>query len=284
MEQAPIQHISDTALWIAAFRGLESQRPDAAFNDHLGLTLAGERGLEIVKATPFSEAMAFAMVMRTSGIDRLVLQAVDKGVDTVINLAAGLDTRPYRLKLPPTLRWIEVDLPGIIQFKQEKLSHEQPVCLLERMTTDLTNDQERKKLFEQLGRETKKALVITEGLIGYLTNEQAEKLSRDLAAVPGFKYWIMDFNQGKRRKNSYSKKLKNILKNSPLRFTDAAPLQFFGKQGWKVDEIIYILDEAGRLKRKLPMTWQMKVMMALFGKKLRAMANKTYGYVMFGKN
>jgi len=45
------------------------------------------------------EAMAFAMVVRTCAIDRLILMAIEKGIDTVINLGAGLDTRPYRMQL-----------------------------------------------------------------------------------------------------------------------------------------------------------------------------------------
>lgn len=48
--------------------------------------------------------MAFAMTLRTVAIDRLVQMAIARGVDTVINLGAGLDTRPYRMELPPTLR------------------------------------------------------------------------------------------------------------------------------------------------------------------------------------
>ena len=35
------------------------------------------------------------------------------------NLAAGLDTRPYRMDLPPSLRWIEVDLPDILDYKED---------------------------------------------------------------------------------------------------------------------------------------------------------------------
>ncbi len=47
-----------------------------------------------------SDRPKFIMVARTSAIDRLILAALERGVDTVLNLGAELDTRPYRLALP----------------------------------------------------------------------------------------------------------------------------------------------------------------------------------------
>ena len=55
------------------------------------------------------------------------------GVDLVVNLAAGLDTRPYRMALPPSLRWVEVDLPDILDYKEEILAGAAPACALERV-------------------------------------------------------------------------------------------------------------------------------------------------------
>lgn len=101
--ETPISHISDTALWIAGYRAQETARPDAIFNDPLANKLAGERGVEMVRVTPKSHLMAFAMAIRTTGIDRLVEHAIALGAATVINLGAGLDTRPYRMKLPDDL-------------------------------------------------------------------------------------------------------------------------------------------------------------------------------------
>src|SRR5688572_11381442 len=104
-----IHHISDTALWIAGFRAMETDRQDAVFRDPFAKKLAGERGLEMVAITPNVEAMALAIVVRTCAIDRMIEMAISDKIDTVINLGAGLDTRPYRLKLPANLIWIEVD-------------------------------------------------------------------------------------------------------------------------------------------------------------------------------
>ena len=63
----------------------------------------------------------WSVVIRTRVIDSFVQQLIAGGVETVINLGAGLDTRPYRLDLPASLRWIEVDLPQIIDLKEARL-------------------------------------------------------------------------------------------------------------------------------------------------------------------
>src|SRR6185436_13596221 len=144
---------------------------------HLADKLAGEKGHKIVEATPNASAMAYAMVARTTAIDRLVMDTISLGIDTIINLGAGLDTRPYRLPLPPQLQWIEVDFPHLIQYKEERLKHDQPVCRLERIGADLSQEKERQMLLQQLGGKSTRALVITEGVIGYLTNEEAGKLA-----------------------------------------------------------------------------------------------------------
>lgn len=278
-----IHHISDTALWIAAYRAQESKRPDAVFHDHFADRLAGPRGHKMVEETPHSQSMAFAMVVRTSAIDRLIEHALKLNIDAVINLAAGLDTRPYRMKLPSTLHWVEVDFPSIIAYKNEMLEDEQPVCRLRRMTADLSNAKERDQLFSGLNAEFKNALVITEGLIGYLKNEEAAALSKAIYETPGFHYWIQDYSQGKMRRNKQSKDLSEKLKRTPLQFTEKYPLQFFGAQGWKIKENIFILDEADRIGKKMPVMFPWSHLLKAFPGLIRKLANETYGYVMFRK-
>ena len=106
MDEPVIRDISDTARWVAVYRARESERPDAVFNDPFARELAGERGEEIARAIPFGDQNAWAFIARTYAFDRFVEQAVAGGADLVINLAAGLDARPYRMALPASLRWI----------------------------------------------------------------------------------------------------------------------------------------------------------------------------------
>src|SRR4051812_22270841 len=108
MTQTKAGSVSETAHWIAAYRAMETRRPDAIFRDPFAARLAGPLGDKVPKAIP-----PWPMIARTRVIDDLILDSIGAGVDRVLNLAAGLDTRPYRLALPKSLRWIEADLPAI---------------------------------------------------------------------------------------------------------------------------------------------------------------------------
>src|SRR5262245_39319823 len=109
MSSTLIHHVSDTSLWVAYYRAEESDRPDALFHDPLARRLVGERGQAIAKSMEsVGRFTRWTVVIRTLLIDRFIDDLVHReGVDTVINLGAGLDTRPYRMKLPSELRWIE---------------------------------------------------------------------------------------------------------------------------------------------------------------------------------
>jgi O-methyltransferase involved in polyketide biosynthesis len=91
-----IEHVMDTAFWVASDRSLEGERPDALFRDPLAAVLAGEKGRRIAESMPNHRAMVFVVALRTTAIDRLIASAIERGADTVLNLGAGLDTRPYR--------------------------------------------------------------------------------------------------------------------------------------------------------------------------------------------
>ena len=120
-----ITHISDTARWVAYYRAMETMRPDAIFRDPFAERLAGPEGLAIVESMKRGRQMAWAMIVRTAIIDAFLMDAIrGKGVDLVVNLAAGLDARPWRLDLPANLRWVDVDLPGILDYKVEMLKDE----------------------------------------------------------------------------------------------------------------------------------------------------------------
>src|SRR6185295_10204725 len=114
------------------------------------------------------DSEAWPFVVRTYLFDRFVTRLVNQGVELVVNLAAGLDTRPYRMALPPALRWVEVDLPDILDYKEEVLGDARPVCALERVRLDLSNADARRGLFNRLGASATQILVLSEGLVLYL--------------------------------------------------------------------------------------------------------------------
>lgn len=280
MTDTPISNVSDTALWVAAFRAFESERPDALFHDPLAAVLIGERGKQIAKEMPYPKILAWMMAVRTVAIDRLIFEAIGAGVDTVINIGAGLDTRPYRLELPNFLQWIEIDFPHMIELKNSKLAQMTPHCKLSRIALDVSNRSAAGAVYRELGGQTSKALVITEGVIAYLSVDDAGKLAEDLHAIPSFRFWIQDYRKAN-DKMKHPEKLKRKLKNAPFRFDHTDPLGFFGGLGWKVRHNINALDEGDKLKRPFPLSFPWNIAMKLVPDARRAELRQMMGYVLF---
>src|SRR5487761_365054 len=96
----PVRNISDTARWVAYFRARESQRADALFRDPYAERLAGELGFQIANTLPDGNKHEWAWVARTYLFDQFLSREIHEGATLVVNLAAGLDARPYRMQLP----------------------------------------------------------------------------------------------------------------------------------------------------------------------------------------
>ena len=117
-----IQHVSDTALMVAACRALETARADGLVRDPFAARLAGSRGDAILHGITGWELMCFGIGVRTRFLDDLVIETIARGsIKVVLSVGAGLDTRPWRLNLPPGLHWIEADLPEMLGYKTERV-------------------------------------------------------------------------------------------------------------------------------------------------------------------
>ena len=245
---SPISNVSDTARWVATYRAWESARPDALFHDPHAKSLAGERGEAIAMLMPAQARSGWPMVARTKLIDDLVQKKVAEGCDCVVNLAAGLDTRPYRLELPQTLQWIEVDLPALIEEKAALLADAVPRCQLRRIKVDLTEREARvAALQDALGLSTR-ALVLTEGLLVYLDEVQVRDLSRDLAALAGVHCWILDLGSPAILE-MMRKSMGATLANAPMKFAPENGVAFFEALGWRVAQVHSIFHAAVRYRR-----------------------------------
>ena|SRR6202049_2654524 len=245
-----VSHISDTARWVAYFRARETQRPDALFRDPYAERLAGERGFHIANTLPEGNKHEWAWVARTYLFDQFLLRELQEGRDLVLNLAAGLDARPYRMDLPATLHWVEVDLPEILAYKDEVLANEKPRCQLERVRVDLSDETARRALFANLGRRAKKIVVLTEGLLIYFTAEQVGSLARDLAAGAHFQTWVVDLaspGQLKLMRGTSGKQLKEA--DAEFKFGPPEGPGFFVPHGWDPKDVQGLLKTAAQLKR-----------------------------------
>jgi methyltransferase (TIGR00027 family) len=245
-----IRNISDTACWAAVYRARETERSDSLFRDPFARRLAGARGEQIAQAMPEGNKLAWPWVMRTVLYDEFILGQINQGADLVLNLAAGLDSRPYRMQLSSSLQWVEVDLPEILTYKEQILASEKPTCALERVRLDLANLDARRELFTRLGKRCQKALIITEGLLIYLTADEVGAFARDLAAPASFQRWIVDLASPgllQMLQRTWNAQLGQA--GSPLKFGPEEGPEFFTLHGWKPIDVRSLLRKAARLKR-----------------------------------
>lgn len=278
---SPVENISDTAHWVAMYRAMESERRDAHFHDPYARMLAGERGEEIMRTMRGGRSNMWAMVVRTCVYDEIILRLIrQNSVDTVLNLAAGLDTRPYRLQLPATVHWIEVDLPDILTYKEEKLANEQPTCQLERVKLDLADSEARKALFARVNAGAKQVLVITEGLMIYLTAKQATSLATDLHAEPNFRYWLTELTSPfvlQMLQRSWNSQL--ATGNARVQFAPEDGVKFYERLCWRVAEFRLSMEEAHRLRREMRYAWLIRFLIRISPPERREMYGKD-GYLL----
>jgi methyltransferase (TIGR00027 family) len=277
-----IENVSDTARWVAVYRAMETARPDAHFRDPYAAKLAGAQGQAIVDSMKSGRQMAWAMIVRTASIDSLVMDAVrNKKVDLIVNLAAGLDARPWRMDLPASLRWVDVDLPGILDYKLSIIGSEKTRCRYEAIRVDLTDSAKRQAVLQQLGRSAQKALVISEGLLIYLTAEDVRGLANDLAAAGGFRWWISDIAHPRLLKMMSRMWGKNLdAGNAPFRFAPEEGTAFFNASGWKEAVFLSSMEESRRLNREMPQMKFWRPIMRFYPRRWKEMMKRFAGVVL----
>lgn len=280
-----IDHVSDTARWVAVYRARETARPDALFRDPWAARLAGERGEAITREMHRGADAGWAIAVRTAVIDEEVMAAVRRGTDLVVNLAAGLDARPWRLDLPPALRWADVDLPAILAHKAAVLAGEPARCRYEAVAADLADADERARVLSRLAAEARRALVITEGLLLYLDAADVAALARDLRAHPAFRWWVTDLASPWLLRWMTRQWGRQVGRgNAPFRFGPAEGSAFFAPLGWREAAWRGTFAEARRLRREMPWMWTWFPLLPLAPRPLRRALDRGSGYLLLERD
>jgi methyltransferase (TIGR00027 family) len=285
MQTGQIEDVSDTAFMVATWRAIETRRADALFRDPLAAKLAGSHGGEIVRSRrQWSILGQWLVAIRTRIIDAFIENAIADGAGTILNLGAGLDTRPYRMDLPEHIRWIEVDYPKVIELKERTLSSEKPRCHLERIKLDLTDIPARKRMLAEIAANSGKTLALTEGVIPYLRVEDVASLADDLRGHAAFQYWIVDYSSPEARALRRRAGRKIQMQNAPFLFEPADYFGFFSEHGWRAEDIRYVPEEAHKLKRPVPLPflwrWRVRLMSLIAGRRSRRALQKSTAYVL----
>lgn len=196
-----LRGVGKTALGVARVRAEESRRPDRLFDDPYAQafsdaapgafpeepTTAGELA-SLGTVAALGAAFYFHGVIRTRFFDDYLLASCSAGCAQVVLLAAGLDTRAFRLPWPEGVRLFELDLPEVFAFKEGVLAGQRAVPRCERVVvpTDLREDWAN-RLAEAGFRPSEPTAWLAEGLLLYLSAAQAARLLSTVGrlSVPG---------------------------------------------------------------------------------------------------
>jgi len=179
-----------------------------------------------------------------------------------------MDTRPYRMDLPPSLHWVEVDHPSLLESKAAQLSTQVPACSIERVGLDLADRDATRKLFDRIWTTSTRAMVLTEGVLGDLSVDEAGALADDLRAHPGCESWVIDYFSP-RLLEAYQKHQPHP--KVPVRFDPPSWEGFFTERDWRIKEIRFLGEESERLHRPVPLSLLDKVMRLFTSRPLRDM-------------
>lgn len=191
----PLQGVAKTALGAARMRAEESRRSDRLFEDPYAQAFVDAAPEATPVARPrdgeladLGAALGEHVALRTRFFDDRLLDACAAGVGQVVLLAAGLDTRAFRLTWPAGVRLFELDLPEVLAFKARVLQRVGAVPGCERVpvTVDLRNDW-RSSLSAAGHDGGQPTAWLVEGLLVYLTAEEAARVLDDVggASAPG---------------------------------------------------------------------------------------------------
>lgn len=239
---------------MAYARSIEMERPDAIVRDPFSRRLAGAAGEAIARGIGDAEVIASGIAVRTAVLDEMILERISQDdVDLVLNLAAGLDARPWRLALPRDLIWVDVDLPTILEYKAGVIGTERPNCKYETLHADITEASERARVVAY-GDRAHRIMVITEGLLVYLTSKQVAALARDLYKSSSILWWLTDLSSP-RSLAMLKHVMEPVLGGVTFQFAPADSVQFFRELGWREQQFRSMLAESRRVGRDSRGSW-----------------------------
>lgn len=162
--------VAKTSLLTAAMRAVETNRSEnegRLFTDPFAEVLAGSEGFSILEQVRREVGAQPSIVLRTRYFDERIMQGLAQGIRQIVILAAGMDTRAYRLPFPDGTRVFELDRPEVLSYKQEKLGNTLPHCIRHTVGVDLREEWQSKLI--QVGMNTtERTLWLVEGLLLYL--------------------------------------------------------------------------------------------------------------------
>ena len=180
------ESVGATALGVASARAAETESDDPLIQDPFARVFLDAVGdgvwnwhstsllpPELIEAEPElplqRQAMVGYMASRTKFFDTFFLDAMQSGIRQAVILAAGLDSRSWRLPWPDGVTVYELDQPRVLDFKISTLTEHgaQPACNRVAVAVDLRQDWP--KALQEAGFDASAPSVWSaEGLMPYL--------------------------------------------------------------------------------------------------------------------
>jgi methyltransferase (TIGR00027 family) len=240
-DRAGTAGLSSTANWIAAVRARETSRTDRLFADPYAAELAGDAGFRAMQASERATGGENTFIpIRVRWFDDAVRAGVADGVAQVVLLGAGLDTRPYRLDLPETLNWFELDRANVFTQKLRVLADTRPNCHISRVEVELSEDWTTPLL--QAGfTPDRSTLWLAEGLFFYLTEESIHQVLGSAAAnCPGGSRFLADVMGTAGLTSEVMRPYRDwcARTGTPPPFGHDNPAELFAAGGWTAERLV----------------------------------------------
>lgn len=198
MGEPELVGVGKTALGVALVRAHESRRPDRLFDDPYAAEFVAAAPTAFPDAFPeqtataanplagIGAAFAVGAVLRTRFFDDYLRQASAAGCGQVVLLAAGLDTRAYRLAWPAGTRLFELDLPAVLDFKERVLHQAGATAGCERVALPVDLRDDWSPVLRAAGFDRSEPTAwLCEGLLIYLSADEAEQLLTIVTGLSG---------------------------------------------------------------------------------------------------
>lgn len=246
--------VSRTAVMIAQAREAESARPDRLFDDPLAGPLIEAAG-RIPAVSEAGRRAAEHFVLRTRFFDDQLLAAAGDGMRQVVLLAAGLDTRPFRLAWPGGTTVFEVDLPGLIDFKEKTLADRdaRPACERRVVAADLRTDWPAALLAAGFDPKAPTAWLV-EGVLMYLTAEDGARVLDAIGTLsaPGSRLAVEHLNRAYAELPQLAPAVRKLAATqASWQSSVEDPRAWLAPHGWRA-EVVHQSDLARQLGRPVP--------------------------------
>ncbi len=192
---------------------------------------------------------------RTRFFDDLVVAAIGEGIRQVVFVAAGMDTRSFRLALPSYTVVFEVDQQVVLAEKQEVLDreHATPTCRRVPVPVDLNDNAWPSALVASGFDPDVLTVFIAEGLSCYLTEDHNSRLLDQLAALAPLGSELgIDMLSGDYLDNPAVRPFLERLRSLgiPWQFGTNDPAAFLASHGWHAQ--VHDFDVVGRRLGRWP--------------------------------